>query len=162
MMTYIYSSLKKKMILIIAFFLLFVTGCSSKYVPMVLEPIDLSLSGYNNKYVFTNKYQGSYNIGLYVEKPAPPFGSYETKFRIELTIYQNQIPILNRQLIHSEFNFNGWEKGKGGMVLLKYSSPSDLPTNQLLTCSVTVVDSDGKFEEKYGKPMFFIRKMSDK
>ncbi len=154
----------KKQMLNFAFiiFLFLVVGCSSKYDPMILEPIYLSDRGYHNEYVFTNNYPGRYDIGLYVDTPVYPLDSYDTKFQLEISIFLNNKPILTRQLSQSEFNFYGWEKGKGGMALLVYESPKDLPLNQSLICSVTVVDSDDGFESKYGKPMFYVRKMSDK
>ncbi len=137
-------------------------GCSSKYDPMILEPIYLSDRGYHKEYVFTNNYPGKYSIGLYVDTPVYPLDSYDTKFQLEITIFLNNKPILARQLSQSEYNFYGWEKGKGGMVLLIYESPGDLPLNKPLRCIVKVVGSDDGFESKYGKPMFYIRKKSDK
>jgi len=139
-----------------------VISCSNKYDPLVLEPINLSTQGFHKEYTFKNNYQGNYVIGLYVDKPIFPRDKYETNFKLELTIYQDKKRILTKKLFKPEFNFTGWENGKGGMALLVYKVPRDLPLNEPLLCSITVVKSDKVFEKKYGKPKFFVRKMSDK
>lgn len=137
-------------------------GCEDKYVPLVLEPFDISIQGLIKKYTFENKYKGKYDIGLYVEKPIFHLDKYETNFRLEITIYNDNEIILSKIVSKGEFNFNGWENGKGGIALIVYSTPIDLPLNLPLKCVVKIIKSDELFENKYGKTYFYIRKMSDK
>ena len=99
---------------------------------------------------------------MYVDKPVFHLDEYETNFELELSVYQDGKPILSRKLSKPVFNFNGWEKGKGGMALLVYNAPQDLPLNKRLKCKLKVVKTDQGFIDKYGQPKFFIRKMSDK
>ena len=146
--------------LILSLFL--VIGCSNKYEPIVLEPINLAAHGVSKEYVFKNKYAGRYDIGLYVDKPVPYREKYESNFELEITLLQDSNALISKKLSKPEFIFYGWEKGKGGIALLVYEVPNDLPLSKTLMCRVTVLKSDLHFEEKYGKPKFFVRKMSDK
>ena len=129
---------------------------------MILEPINLATQGISKEYTFKNKYVGRYDIGLYVDSPVPYCKKYESNFELEITFLQDSNAIISKKLSKPKFIFYGWENGKGGMALLVYNVPDDLPLSYTFTCRVTVLKSDRHFEEKYGKPMFFVRKMSDK
>ncbi len=139
-----------------------VFGCSNKYDPMVLKSINLNIEGFQKEFTFTNRYRGNYNLGLYVDKPVFHLDQYETNFEIEITIFQHNNQVITEKVSNPVFNFNGWEKGKGGLALLIYNSPKDLPLNNALDCRIKVLKPDLSFEEKYGRPKFYIRKMSDK
>jgi hypothetical protein len=149
-------------LLIIFGFIFIANGCEDKYVPLVLEPLDISSQGLIKEYIFKNKYEGEHDIGLYVEKPIFHLDKYETNFKLEITIYKNESIILSKLVSKGKFNFNGWENGKGGIALVVYRSPSELPLKKTLKCIVKIIESDAMFEKKYGKTIFYIRKMSDK
>jgi hypothetical protein len=139
-----------------------ISGFGNKYVPQVLKPIDLSKQNHVIECNFINKYNGKYNIGLYVQKPIFHLDKYETEFQLEIKVYKDEEVIFSESVSDSVFNFTGWENGRDGMALVVYRSPKDLPLKYPLKCVVEIIKPDMHFEKKYGVTQFYIRKMSDK
>lgn len=132
---------------------------SDLYTPLVLKELNLSRKGAVIEEEFINKYKGSYDLGIYVNNRLE--SDAKLNCQLNITISNNSGVVLENILEEQVFIFWGWEQGKGGVALLIYEAPRDLPLNENLMIRVEVLEPDLEFSKKYGPSSFFVRKMSD-
>ncbi len=129
--------------------------------PLAKGYIDVSKVDAEYSFQFVNKYSGWHTIGIAVRKfPDQYYRLNRVGFKAEITVSQDGRLLLKRETARVTAYLWGWNKS-GGFDLLFYKVPDDLPQSTPLLCTIRITKANRNFERVYGKPEFFIGKISD-
>ena len=132
------------------------------YKPITKGIIDVSKDNASYTFAFINKYEGHYSMGIACSKinKEIPFRMVKIGFEADIKIFQNGKVIFTRHVTEATPYWFGYNK-IGGYHFFLYDSPSDLPRNIPLACTIEITKGDPSFKQMYGETEFFISKYSD-
>ena len=126
-----------------------------------LGEIQMSLADAGSFYSLdiAHEYPGMHGVEIRVLNPPSVGRSIDLASEVTVTVEQDGRVILSKRI--KEFDFPFWDREGGGLTVLYYSVPEDLPRRQPLRFLVTVETPDAGFQERYGQAKLCIRKHSD-
>ena len=130
---------------------------SDLYEPLVSadlegEPIDIEFG-------LTHRYPGFYQIKVDASA-SPGIGvKYTTDFETNISFRHDNREIISE--VRSEPEFNYWRNTDGGVVLLTYRVPEQVPKDEEVNVTFKIYGNVGEFVEKYGPSTIKVSKMSD-
>lgn len=128
------------------------------YEPLVFSP----LGNENKKYVFNvmHKYPGQHEIVIQTPS-SPDIGvSYKMDFLAQVALRSDVKEIISKEVVVPDSQF--WGNDDGGIVLLNYRVPEEVPKYNTVQISVSISGNISKFNKRYGNSQLIVRKRSDK
>lgn len=134
---------------------------SDLYSSLDEQELNLSNEMESHSLSFEAKYPGNHAIFIDVSKVIPIGEKYggEYLIKVEITDAKN-LPLISETVSTPAYSF--W-RGRlpGGIALLAFDAPEDVPLKQPLVANILVLKSDSEFQERLGPLTLVVRKYSD-
>lgn len=129
------------------------------YEPLILEPISLKENVVLPELPLYHSYIGTYSIGIYMDK-APRFTSpIKSDAAIELSISHGGNILFEERYDKWTSTLGAPGTENSGVILGSYRVPDNIPLKLQTEAKISVISADSTFENKYGKLVFFIRRI---
>lgn len=132
------------------------------YRPLAAEIVILDGSVAEYSLEFTHEYEGMYGVGIKVSNPPSVAHPFPTILEVSISMFVNGREAWTIEGDTRNSPFSGGGEYPGGMRLLKYDVPKDLPLKTKVRSVLTITAGDTDFHSRYGRAVFFVSKMSDK
>jgi hypothetical protein len=144
---------------------LLVTGCddfrkafppADYYAPLVDLPVNVQEEGaYATE--LRHKYRGDYHVELRFER-SPPLGTVPSALELDVSCGDNEHHSFDRHVTGSLSAFATSEGG--GLFLVAYEVPQDVPLRRLVRCRIEVQKGDPALRRQFGQARLVFRNAS--
>lgn len=111
---------------------------------------------------FSHQYEGMYGVGIMVSNPPSVAHPFQTSLEVSISMFVDGQEVWSKEGDTQNSPFSGGGNYPGGVRLLKYEVPEDLPVNKRVRSVLTISNGDLVFHSRYGTAVLFVKKMSDK
>lgn len=131
--------------------------------PLAIGNVILSESGREFPFELTTKYPGSHTVAIGVSSPPRPARAFETEVELTISFYSDTKGISTFRGNTTDWPYwQGNSDFPGGMDLLVFEVPDDVPLREPVRCVLHVATGDPSFHKEYGSARLEVRKIGDK
>lgn len=127
------------------------------YRPIAYQAVEDESTEYLLKVV--HSYPGNYVVEVHAPTSSGTGVSYQVEFEAEVEVRTEKTELLRKTPRQESPQF--WKHKGGGITLLRYRVPEQVPRNELVQVKVAITGNIGGFNRKYGTPVLLIAKSSD-
>ena len=132
-----------------------------RYIPLLLEKIDLEDVTKTYEFDYLHKYIGTHAVVLASEKPIPIGSDYDSRgLQVEVELRSTSGKELLKDIVGHSYPF--WGEQHSGMAILTYDVAEDLPRNEPITIAVHFSPESFRVLRAYELTKLLILKVSDK
>jgi hypothetical protein len=127
------------------------------YSPMAYQAIEDKSKGYLLEVM--HRYPGNYEVEIYAPTSSGVGVPYQVEFDADIEVKTEKMTLLHNTSSKESPQF--WGRAGGGITLLRYRVPEQVPRNELVQINVAITGDIGRFNKKYGTSVLLVAKSSD-